>query len=295
MLFSTPAAAEGGATAEHLYSILEDTLKSHNIPKDNSDRVVVTMLHDKFKETYTELLLCFLKRDYVMKTIHSDRSIEIENTKYWLSDTEMYLDPVLSVMPALSQRNALSSEYRKTNPSIMHLILSLPRVSSSYRNNFQDLDDKWRKIPILKDNLPKDFEVTPQSNDDTFWSKLLDYKNNLGELEFKILPKFALEALSLPHSNADCERMFSKINNVKTKFRNKLLTETIEKTLLASEGIKFQGGCPSFNPSKEMLSKMTTSNLYKERDRDAAGTSGMSGDSEPIVEGVDIDDSEIFF
>lgn len=56
-----------------------------------SDRVVVTRLHDKFKEIYIELLLCFLKRDYVMKTINSGRPTEVDNKEKWLSHSEMYL------------------------------------------------------------------------------------------------------------------------------------------------------------------------------------------------------------
>lgn len=63
-------------------------------------------------------------------------------------------------MPAFSQRNALSAEFRKSTPSIIPLVMSLPRLNSTYANHFQDLDDEWRKIPNVKASLPKEFEVT---------------------------------------------------------------------------------------------------------------------------------------
>ncbi|KAG8314155.1 hypothetical protein J6590_098818 [Homalodisca vitripennis] len=69
------------------------------------------------------------------------------------------------------------------------------------------------------------------------------------------------------------------------------IVQLINPPKLLKRGLFSWGKVTQFY-GKEMLSKMTASNLYKERDRDAAGTSGMSGDSEPIVEGVDIDDSE---
>jgi hypothetical protein len=57
-------------------------------------------------------------------------------------------------------------------------------LNSTYTNNLQDLDDEWRKLPNVRASLPKEFEVTPQSNDDIFWAKLMEHRNILGELEF---------------------------------------------------------------------------------------------------------------
>lgn len=86
-----------------------------------------------------------------------------------------------------------------------------------------------------------------------------------GDIENE-LPDFALATLSLPHSNADCERIFSNVNAIKTKYRNKLVTETINGTLLAKQCVR--GGrnqlqnCTNFTPSKAMLNRVNSATLY---------------------------------
>ena len=78
-------------------------------------------------------------------------------------------------------------------------------------------------------------------------------------LFFLDLANFALAALSLPHSNAECERVFSKVNLFKTKQRNKLKTKTVNGALLSAGCIKDSGGsCVKFNPSKDMFARITS-------------------------------------
>lgn len=58
---------------------------------------------------------------------------------------------------------------------------------------------------------------------DIFYNELCKIRNAADELKFKELCIFALNVLSLPHSSACCERVFSKINSIKTKSRKKVL------------------------------------------------------------------------
>lgn len=64
-----------------------------------------------------------------------------------------------------------------------------------------------------------------------FWSCIWNIKNGAGHHIFQDLAKFVLSALSLPLSNAVVERMFSVLNVVKTKLRNKLEMEMLEALL----------------------------------------------------------------
>lgn len=82
--------------------------------------------------------------------------------------------------------------------------------------------------------------------------------------DYKQLCKFVLDILSLPHANADCERVFSTINGVKTKFRNRLSTSTISGVLHSKQFIKTisNNNCVHFEPTKEMYKKMTHSMLF---------------------------------
>lgn len=84
------------------------------------------------------------------------------------------------------------------------------------------------------------------------------------------LPKFALSALLIPHSNADCERIFSKINNIKTKYRNRLITSTVNGVLLADQAVKKSGStcCNNFKPSSNMYDLMNSSQIYNNCGKD---------------------------
>lgn len=49
-----------------------------------------------------------------------------------------------------------------------------------------------------------------------------EYRDAAGENPFKKLSDFVLKLLSLPFSNADVERVFSTMNFVKNKTRNRM-------------------------------------------------------------------------
>lgn len=85
-----------------------------------------------------------------------------------------------------------------------------------------------------------------------------------GRPKFKELSDFVLAVLSLPHSNADVERIFSKITLIRTKLRNRLATHTVEGLCLASDCVKRNGKCCcDFEPTDEMYKAMASSTLYE--------------------------------
>ncbi|XP_032688743.1 uncharacterized protein LOC116852447 [Odontomachus brunneus] len=140
----------------------------------------------------------------------------------------------------------------------------VPRILGCQNNNImQVIDNQWRCLSFLVSLLPKDVGK-PDICTDKFWNQILDYNNAVGKSEFHKLATFALDILSLPHSNADCERIFSQINMMKTKYRNKLKIETVNGLLLAAEYVKQSGeeNCITFQPTNEMLQKMTSIVLY---------------------------------
>lgn len=64
-----------------------------------------------------------------------------------------------------------------------------------------------------------------------FWSEVTKYRDSGGNNPFFELVKFAQIILSLPWSNAEVERVFSQVNLVKTKTRNRLHDETLNAIL----------------------------------------------------------------
>jgi len=92
-----------------------------------------------------------------------------------------------------------------------------------------------------------------------FWLDLYSYEEN-GEKPFLNLSQLILNILSLPQSNCVCERLFSKVNQIKTKLRNKLMTKTINGLINTSECVKLTT-CVKFKPTKNMYAS-TNNEMY---------------------------------
>lgn len=152
---------------------------------------------------------------------------------------------------------ALHDNLRNEIPSLVKVASYFPRISSKF--DLQQLDDDWRILSTLK--LPE--EINDKLDTESFWIKLLNLKNAGGEMVLKSLPKFVLTLLSLPHANADCERIFSRINLIKVKTRNRLITSTVDSCLLSADSLKENNQtCYDYDPPDKMLNKMSTKILY---------------------------------
>ncbi|XP_050062963.1 uncharacterized protein LOC126552316 [Aphis gossypii] len=89
---------------------------------------------------------------------------------------------------------------------------------------------KWRKINVLLWN-----ETT---NVVQFWVEVKNYTDACGENPLKELSELALTTLSLPFSNAEVERVFSQMNLIKSKTRNRMGTELLTSLLQIRSGLK---------------------------------------------------------
>ncbi|KAI5633181.1 hypothetical protein NE865_14133 [Phthorimaea operculella] len=256
-----------------------------------SEKVVVHNLHEKIRELYQEILLRYLRRDYVMRPNLSE--VDPASQQHQLHDAALYFgvkvyelmkhqdvvrrpaeitqfyshcknfcqtaateirkrynmdDPVLSKLQVFGPKSALSHDFRNHFPTLMPLVEMVPRIIApdDYADK-QIIDDQWRRLPNAIARYPKG--LTEISEPDKFWAQLLKTD------DFSELARFALSTLSLPHANADCERVFSKVNLIKTNLRNRLTVETVNGTLLAAESTKGPsrtGNCVKFEPSREI-------------------------------------------
>lgn len=284
-----------------------------------SSKVAVTELNAKISELYRDILLCYMDRQYVMQSDISQidptkKEKHIKNAQLYLgvgvqsysnkseitarpdlcdefynrcrtfmqvACTEVkkrwdFNDPVLSKIGILNPKRALSLVTREMAPSIAPLATLLPRVvPSNGQRLLQDLDDQWRKLPLVE--FPE--AIAKEEQTDIFWGKLHAFENPFGEKEFATLSEFAINALCLPHSNADCERVFSKVNLTKNKTRNRLNTDTINGTLLASQCVnETPGQCTKFTLSDDMIARMATCSLYKHKALLQSGSSNAEGE-----------------
>lgn len=119
---------------------------------------------------------------------------------------------------------------------------------------------------------------TDQAIDSTkFWIHVRNIKNSKGENPYKKLAEFALRAFSFSISNAVVERVFSIMNVVRSKVRNRLSFAMLESILRIRLHLKVLNKCcDSYNPSEKILS-LLNSDMYK--------------NEEALVEATEFEDS----
>ncbi|XP_052131690.1 uncharacterized protein LOC113215455 [Frankliniella occidentalis] len=281
------------------------------------NKVVVTSLHEKMAEGYKELLNSYMKPIYLSRTPlteinpsqldmfsplanmylgvkvqdqlkHPDITPEaLEDFRKRCRDYMIILcngiksrfdfgDPLLTALPVLKPKTATKFEARQYSNSIIPFADLVPRAKPA---DLQALDDQWRRLPLDPD-IPD--EVLAEEEVDVFWHKIGQLTDSDGELKYSVLAEFVLAVLSLPHSNADVERIFSKITLIRTRLRNRLVTPTVEGLCLASDCVKSAPGCcGSFEPPEKMLNSMTSGTLYGSKDKEAGNAAAAAAGDDP--------------
>ncbi|CAH1115296.1 unnamed protein product [Psylliodes chrysocephalus] len=162
-------------------------------------------------------------------------------------------DPVLSKLSILNIQNIKKGN----DDTLLPLITSLPQICDPQNTTqLQKIDDQWRKLKHFED-LPESTEI------DEFFHKLSQATDYNGELIFPDLCNFVLSVLSLPHSSASWERQFSKVNLIKTKLRNRLITNTVNGHMLSSQQVHLEQDCLNFKPSDKILRSMTDLRAFR--------------------------------
>lgn len=134
---------------------------------------------------------------------------------------------------------------------------------------------QWRNIHLLRSESTE--------NTTEFWSEVYNYTDASGIKPFEELCKAALAALSLPHSNAEVERLFSQMSVVKSKLRNRLSLHTLNSILLVRYGLKLAGDtCYQHKLPSEVLQQFGTTAAYsfKAMPSFSADTSSLDSEDE---------------
>ncbi|CAL4082586.1 unnamed protein product, partial [Meganyctiphanes norvegica] len=84
-----------------------------------------------------------------------------------------------------------------------------------------------------------------------------------GSNPFKELADFSISLLILPHSNAEVERVFSQMNLVKNKLRNRMQAEMANAILAIRAGLKRHGkSCFNYEIPEDISAKIGTALTY---------------------------------
>lgn len=119
---------------------------------------------------------------------------------------------------------------------------------------------EWQMLPSTYNEFQiSEFSKMPI---DEMWIKIADEKNFSDEDIFQNLGKLAILILSLPHSNAEAERIFSAVTDIKTKKRNRIGENTLNSMcVLRSSLSSNNNNCIKYNVSEAHL-KLHNTAMY---------------------------------
>ncbi|XP_068229521.1 E3 SUMO-protein ligase KIAA1586-like [Palaemon carinicauda] len=152
---------------------------------------------------------------------------------------------ILQYMSLLSVKNALI-----VKGSLIPL-MELLKVSPT---EITVIDNQWKDLTLIK------WEVGQTV---TFWNEVFKYRDSSNSNPFKELARFAISVLVLPHSNAEVERIFSQMNLVKNKIRNRMQTNMMNAILGIGSGLKRHAKtCFNYEIPPDVLNMIGTKQTY---------------------------------
>ncbi|KAL7287781.1 hypothetical protein TKK_0018160 [Trichogramma kaykai] len=173
----------------------------------------------------------------------------------------------LKTIVCLNPINVLSTSFRTEKVHLLQELMQHCAILIDDDRHSEDILYEWDQLHIVEHNI----QNVELNRDDPikFWMFIGSLQvEGTGQYLFQYLPEFAVNALSVPSSNADPERRFSHVNYVKNKFRNRMTIETLAATLRAKQEVNNQkaknGG---FIASKTMIDAITLTSIWPKRDK----------------------------
>ncbi|CAG4986290.1 unnamed protein product [Parnassius apollo] len=102
-----------------------------------------------------------------------------------------------------------------------------------------------------------------------FWVEVKKIRNYSGDnIIYQDISTLALTCVSLPHSNPEVERLFSQMNLVKNKQRNRMSWKTLNSILCIRDSLRKSGKCNNCVLPEDVLHKMGAVEKYSKSMKD---------------------------
>ncbi|XP_068205152.1 uncharacterized protein [Palaemon carinicauda] len=136
--------------------------------------------------------------------------------------------------------------------------------------NIEKVENQWRNLTIV--------QWQEKKSTAKFWIEVGNYRDASDCNPFQELHEIAIGILSLPHSNAEVERLFSQHNIIKNKLRNRLSLKSVNSVLAIRNGLKrLEKNCHTYDIPKTVLEKIGTMAAY------SVSYSGSSNSTSPVT------------
>lgn len=202
-----------------------------------------------------------------METLLTDKLLTKEHIHFFKTRALMfYIEACDQVVQRFPLKNNPLRELRVFEPENVKKG-NLPTIVSICRNfpilikptDFQKIDTEWRLL--RNTNEIQKFD----NNSESFWMSVSELRTGDNSPMFENVCDFVFKLLSLPHSSANVERIFSAINLIKTKQRMRLVTKSIVGLLYAKAHIEGQN-CYDFDLNVNLIKKMSNEKWYVNKD-----------------------------
>ncbi|XP_071581188.1 zinc finger BED domain-containing protein 5-like [Temnothorax nylanderi] len=166
-----------------------------------------------------------------------------------------YNDEFFKQLSFLDPKIALYKEGRNKIKYLTHIAKQVEHV------NISDLAFEWDILPSSFDEQQKIQLASLQI--DEMWNNILQCKNFDGKKLFPNLELLIEVVLCYPHSNAEAERIFSIVTDVKSKKRNRLCNNTLSSICVIRSSFQANNfNCINFQPDARHFELHNAQNLY---------------------------------
>ena len=151
--------------------------------------------------------------------------------------------------PVVSGLSLLSPHQRGDLPptAITDLARRFPNLVPE--KDFEQLEEEFQDYQTTP---ASDFPKVEDVRTDKFWGVVLQMQHRITQQpRFPLMKKLVSGMLTIPSSNADCERVFSVVKKIQTDMKSNLDNSTLNALLTAKLNVTYK--CYAFHPSKEQL------------------------------------------
>jgi len=173
-------------------------------------------------------------------------SLDLENSKHFrqrclsfyqtafaeLKNRLPLFDPLFKEMKFICPKIALDFDVRKTLPKLDNLKTKYGHLVECEN----DIQKEWEDLPAYFSAEERGLLI--KKGCEEFWVYLSKLKNFSDQFVFRNLAFLAKLVLTLPHSNAETERIFSLMVDAKTKKRNRMGPELLDSLLFINSNMK---------------------------------------------------------
>lgn len=138
---------------------------------------------------------------------------------------EFIVKSIEEVQQRLPENATIFLALTSISPKEITQIQDLTKLAERLKNIWPDIDAVNKVLRQIRlTDVPEKLKDGPVK----FLSHFKQYKDAAGEPRFNNVAQLALSLYSLPYSNAEVEQIFSRMNHLKNKMRNKKASPTTD-------------------------------------------------------------------